>query len=104
MRAVGTQTRVEPEGFKISIRVTTSKLRHPEDTARGANDEAVLGNSEATVAPLPVIRNSRRSIEVLLTRKMKEVFSGGAEPNENAFNLAAMLVGSQLKVDLENLA
>src|SRR5215468_5849105 len=104
MRAVGTQTRVGPEGFSTSIRVTTSKLRHPEDTPRGANDEAVLGNSVAMLAPLPLIRNSRRSIEVLLTRKNEGSLLGRREPHENAFNMAVMLVTSQRNVTVQNLA
>jgi len=35
---------------------------------------------------------------------MKEAFSGGAEPHENAFNMAVMLVTSQRNVTVQNLA
>src|SRR5215475_2756309 len=63
MSGMGTQALVTPEGFTISRRVVTSKVRHfAPPLVSAANAASGRANPEAARPAAPVLRKSRRSM------------------------------------------
>src|SRR5262249_28519065 len=82
MSPVGTKMRVAPMGSRTSTRVTISNDRHSTAGLSEKMNDGVFGQTEARVAPPPLVRNLRRSIEVLLAGKQLHPSRGSAGPDQ----------------------